>query len=393
MSDTKRCTDCKTDLPISEFNKNKSEKDGHTHVCKSCRKTRSKTRYEGNKTTILEKNAARRIANPESSRIASRECKRRSREANRKTSGICQRCGSLFAFQKYKHNKYCEPCKILNQNERIKAYYEANKERVDSWNKAYRATPDGAARRRMDYENYVVRHHDHLAAMRRKKLEKLREDENYVAARLTASLKHRSGRGDLAKEHLLHLYAWQEGCCYHCSREIKKGARNLDHIVPISLGGSSNPYNIALACKECNSKLKRGYLLHSEWAPENAHCDHTLVSTLQKHSVDGVTILSSFWASTRYMELEDLKQRVSELQGVVVYDYDWLCHKEDVLAFAETSKLSDYPWAEFCVSPEKIHSTHDIENADFFDESVEINLLNRINGRYTIYRKMHPFIT
>ncbi len=61
MSDTKRCTDCKTDLPISEFNKNKSEKDGHTHVCKSCRKTRSKTRYEGNKTTILEKNAARRV--------------------------------------------------------------------------------------------------------------------------------------------------------------------------------------------------------------------------------------------------------------------------------------------------------------------------------------------
>lgn len=33
----KACTKCKTEKPLTEFNKNKSEKDGHQKWCKSCR--------------------------------------------------------------------------------------------------------------------------------------------------------------------------------------------------------------------------------------------------------------------------------------------------------------------------------------------------------------------
>lgn len=35
--DTKVCSKCKVEKPLSEFHRSLSTKDGHTHYCKSCR--------------------------------------------------------------------------------------------------------------------------------------------------------------------------------------------------------------------------------------------------------------------------------------------------------------------------------------------------------------------
>lgn len=53
------------------------------------------------------------------------------------------------------------------------------------------------------------------------------------------------------------------GQCYFCGRGFHPAALTMEHIVPLARGGKSVKGNIAVACKECNSKKK--YLLPMEW--------------------------------------------------------------------------------------------------------------------------------
>jgi hypothetical protein len=46
----KKCTICKDDKELSKFNKNKSRKDGHNNICKTCSQERSKRYYNENRT-------------------------------------------------------------------------------------------------------------------------------------------------------------------------------------------------------------------------------------------------------------------------------------------------------------------------------------------------------
>jgi protein-arginine kinase activator protein McsA len=346
MTTEKRCTDCKTTKPISEFNKNKSENDGYAHICKECRKVRSRERYEKNKDVILQKNAERRKDNPEPSRRAARESQRRSRERARQEPAVCQRCGVSMEKIKHSHNKFCAECKVQNQKDAIAAYYLENRQSILDWNREYAKDESRNANRRKNYENYKSRHATEIVLKRKERLAKIKDDPEYIASRLASSLKHRSERGTTSKEHILHLYKWQEGCCYYCNREIPKGfrTRQMDHIVPIALGGSADPKNIALACHECNSVSQKGaHLLEREWEPVSLNDSHTIYSPIRKMIAAeleeyGITIsweddvliangvrihaLSTFWASERY--LPNASEIIEELEGVILYDYEWM---------------------------------------------------------------------
>lgn len=47
--ETKICCNCKEEKELTEFNKNKSRKDGHNTICRLCSNARSKRYYEENK--------------------------------------------------------------------------------------------------------------------------------------------------------------------------------------------------------------------------------------------------------------------------------------------------------------------------------------------------------
>ena len=60
---------------------------------------------------------------------------------------------------------------------------------------------------------------------------------------------------------------WQQrlarGICYYCQRRFPRSGLTMDHIVPLVRGGKTTKGNVAVVCKECNSKKK--YLLPMEW--------------------------------------------------------------------------------------------------------------------------------
>lgn len=44
--------------------------------------------------------------------------------------------------------------------------------------------------------------------------------------------------------------------CYYCHKKLLPREATMDHIVPISRGGSSVKGNVVVACKQCNTSKK-----------------------------------------------------------------------------------------------------------------------------------------
>lgn len=58
------------------------------------------------------------------------------------------------------------------------------------------------------------------------------------------------------------LYRSQKGKCWHCGKSIESGY-HIDHLIPLSRGGSNWPNNLVLACPSCN--LSKGAKMPHEW--------------------------------------------------------------------------------------------------------------------------------
>ena len=71
-----------------------------------------------------------------------------------------------------------------------------------------------------------------------------------------------------AKARELRDSAWWKrkrasGVCYYCGSKVAPSELTMDHLIPITRGGTSVRPNLVPACKECNNKKK--YLLPTEW--------------------------------------------------------------------------------------------------------------------------------
>ena len=54
----------------------------------------------------------------------------------------------------------------------------------------------------------------------------------------------------------------QAGVCHYCGKRVSAGALTLDHVVPVSRGGTSTKGNVVPACEACNKTKK--YLTPAE---------------------------------------------------------------------------------------------------------------------------------
>ena len=58
----------------------------------------------------------------------------------------------------------------------------------------------------------------------------------------------------LTGEIIMELIAESNGICSYCKKPFTKGTGHVDHIVPVSDGGTSDHSNVVYVCADCNRR-------------------------------------------------------------------------------------------------------------------------------------------
>lgn len=174
----------------------------------------------------------------------------------------CQNCSDVkdeSEFHKSKSRKdglnpWCKSCVKKYQddnkekkNKRSKQYYEDNRDYYLEYSKEYkRNNKDRVSAQRTKYrqENADKIRQDNLEYQRNNPL----KIKAFQHRRRTLLL---NAEGDHTDKDIEMIYLEQNGLCAYCGVELN-GKFELDHIYPLSRGGSNSPSNLACACVRCN---------------------------------------------------------------------------------------------------------------------------------------------
>lgn len=209
---TKICNTCGRELPITMFYKNNQRRDGHTGRCADCTKVRRKEYdHKYNRTEKARENA-RRYYYSEKGQKVKKEYRVAYLDAHKDDPEWRDHMRSLW--------------KKYNRQERYKGlqatYWQTEK------GKKVKAKKDARYQRTP------------LGRMAKKRTEKRRK---YNLA---------------STENTLTLSEWEEIKArydYRCAYCLKKPRRlEMDHIIPLSKGGTHTKENIVPACRTCNAK-------------------------------------------------------------------------------------------------------------------------------------------
>lgn len=129
------------------------------------------------------------------------------------------------------------------------AYYLANKEAVlargAKWRESNKEKIRGYAK------VYAITARIKTAAWRAANREKSRELSRLKEARRRA--RKASAPGGYTAEGVRALIAGQRGRCVYCPADVRIKF-HIDHIMPLSMGGSDKPSNIQILCPPCNRR-------------------------------------------------------------------------------------------------------------------------------------------
>jgi 5-methylcytosine-specific restriction endonuclease McrA len=203
----KQCAKCHKVKPVSEFNNSNDHRGGFSAHCKKCNSDYSKEWREKNR-----KNPKQRVE---------KEC------------ATCHSIKNITEFHKQttSYDGHCFECKDCanarkrewsKNNKTIKKeldhrYYEKNKEKLRTYYKKW----------------------------------KKENPEKIKANHTNRKARKRGAQGSHSPEDVKRLHDAQKGKCLMCG---KVTTLTVDHIVPVSKGGSNDITNLQLLCASCNSK-------------------------------------------------------------------------------------------------------------------------------------------
>lgn len=219
----KACSTCEKTKKLEEFFRG--------NQCKQCRKEWKRADYHKNKEKYLEESKDYRVRHIEDVRRRRKDYYHRTKEESKRKS-----------LEWYYGNK--EKAKVRGSK-----YYEQNtdkiKERATQWAKE---NPDKVKVKNKRWEQK----NPEKVAERHKKWN-LRNPEKRKIIGKNAIYKRRGAiSGKITSEEWLDLCQRYENKCLSCKKEGIK--LTVDHVVPISKGGSNTIDNVQPLCRSCNSK-------------------------------------------------------------------------------------------------------------------------------------------
>lgn len=137
----------------------------------------------------------------------------------------------------------------------MRAYYLANKTRLNEYSKAWRAAnPDKRrANKARYYETHKVAVNDAAKQWALSNPDRVQANRKRQRAEnpdyFTAAWHRRRAGGSISKQGVRDVKQMCDGVCSYCF----KPARTIDHVVPVARGGRSDFDNLTLACSRCNS--------------------------------------------------------------------------------------------------------------------------------------------
>ncbi len=225
----KRCISCSMEYPATPeyFHRDKTKPDGLDPRCKLCRKDKAHQHFLKNKESILQKNAERRKKTPGmATEQAKKWAKRNPEKRKRIVRNWIEKHRSQIAETMRNWRKENKDHYLQYDRE----YSEKNRERKRS--NAQRA-------REKNRDRYRSYQHQYRS-------QKLKNGGSHTA------------------EDIQRQYESQQGRCFWCSEHVT--AYHVDHVIPLSRGGSDYPENIVITCPRCNTS-KNDKIPYTEWIP------------------------------------------------------------------------------------------------------------------------------
>jgi len=222
----KTCSKCGTAKPVTEFHRDASAKDGMQTRCKLCLKKANAARYAADPARAKAASAAWRAANPEKNAATDRASYNARYAANPEKYAAINR--ARYAADRE------------GNIARVTAWRNANRDKVQATQRAWNARHPEAAR---------------------------------TARRNRRALKSTAG-GRLPRDIVQRLFAKQNGLCACCLADLRVTGHHIDHIAPLSRGGTNTEDNVQLLTPKCNlSKGARafGEYLASKTTRGNTH--------------------------------------------------------------------------------------------------------------------------
>lgn len=149
---------------------------------------------------------------------------------------------------------YCRACHLAS----ARRYREKYPERARESNRRWRNANLEHARQiqKRTYRKIRDSRLAYYSKWRRQNPDRMR---SYTSARKAKIL---SQAGAHTADDIKKQYQSQRGRCYYCGERVGT-AYHVDHVIPLSRGGSNGPENIVIACPACN--LSKNDKMPHEW--------------------------------------------------------------------------------------------------------------------------------
>lgn len=238
----KRCKKCGETKPLSAYYMEKGKPRAR---CKDCHKA---ALY------------ARRAEDPDAARALKNDWAARNREKLREADRELWKKRGAKRNAERREQRAQDPETVRAKQ---RAWRDANIERAREVQRKSRAKHRDVINARLRAD-YYANHEVRLKAAREYREQNpdaIRErNKRYCAQNPDEMAKHRARRRarQAAVEHIdytrTEIYERDEGRCRGCHKELenKPHGFQIDHIVPISLGGPDTPANVQLMCAKCN---------------------------------------------------------------------------------------------------------------------------------------------